>query len=74
MGFLFRLTIYTIAFYLLFKYLRKMFTGGGKQEHLKRERPASSVTPPPYDPTNVEDIDYREVKPDKKGKRDGAQG
>ena len=58
-----RLVLYILLGYLLYKLFHSLFGGDGeKRRKVKGEPPR--VSPPPYDPSQVEDIEYKEVKGD----------
>lgn len=65
MGFL-RILLFTILIYFVYKLLKNLLKPGGKQRPPVKGKPENH-TPPPYDPNQVEDIDYEEVKRKKRG-------
>ena len=61
MSFLLRITLTAIIIYYIFKWVRRILTGGPKQQPRFRGSDIPPA-PPPYDPSNVEDIEYKKVK------------
>lgn len=61
MGFI-RLLLLVALIYLLYRLARKLFPALPKQPpRVKGDAPEK--VPPPYDPGQVEDIDYKKVRP-----------
>jgi len=63
--------IRTFLFFLLIYYLVKWFRNftapTSKNRPKVKGKSSENSAPPPYDPRNVEDIDYREVKKKRNG-------
>ncbi len=55
-----RFLFYLILFYFLWKWLKRLSgVGGRKRSAVLGNNKAAQ--PPPFDPNNVEDIDYKEL-------------
>jgi|GEM_PF-6022360 len=63
---LIRILVFGALIYFGYRYVRsRLGLGGGRSRNQVGKK--QNNTPPPYDPSRVEDIDYKEV--DKKGPR-----
>ncbi|MCB0262951.1 MAG: hypothetical protein KDE52_09730 [Calditrichaeota bacterium] len=68
MGFLFRIFLYTIIIYYALRLIRRFLSTGKKRpKPTIRENAQPENMPPPYDPRNVEDVVFKEVKKKKDG-------
>ncbi|NIS38076.1 hypothetical protein GWN91_02625 [Candidatus Saccharibacteria bacterium] len=67
MGFL-RIVLIILFVYLVYKLLKNLFTPRTNKNTSVKGNSSKTVSPPPYDPDQVEDVDYKEVKSDKKKK------
>lgn len=56
----FRIIILAFLIYWGYKLIKALLSGSGEGRSRVRRRGGRQVAPPPYDPDNVEDIDYRE--------------
>ncbi len=68
MAFLFRTFLFFLLFYYLVKWFRNFIAPTSKNRPKVKGKSPENNAPPPYDPRNVEDIDYREVKKKRNGR------
>jgi hypothetical protein len=67
---LLRIILYVVLIYLVYKLLKNLLKPAQKQRFSMKGK-SQNDTPPPYDPNQVEDIDYEEVK---RKNREDAEG
>ena len=60
MGFLFRVILFVTLFYFVYKLVKNMLSPGHGKKTFNRGTAPKNV-PPPYDPNQVEDVDYEET-------------
>jgi hypothetical protein len=65
MGFL-RIILFVILFYFVYKLLKSLLKPAQKRRFSVKGKSQNNI-PPPYDPNQVEDIDYEEVRRKERG-------
>ncbi|MGH1362466.1 MAG: hypothetical protein ACRBF0_02855 [Calditrichia bacterium] len=60
--FLIRVLVIGAFIYYGYRYVKRRFGLQAKKQGNIPGRNSKNVTPPPYDPSQVEDIDYKEVR------------
>jgi hypothetical protein len=60
MGFL-RIILFVILFYFVYKLFKNLLKPAQKRRFFVKGKSQNKI-PPPYDPNQVEDIDYEEIK------------